>query len=77
MCVFCAGGLELSTTEYIEKQGNFIVVIENIPCEQCIQCGETYFSDEVVKQIEKILDSIKIIASEITVTVIDYTNKVA
>ncbi len=77
MCTFCSGSIEVSTTEYIEKQGNFIAVIKNIPCEQCNQCGEIYFSDDVVKQIEKILDSIKIIASEITVTVIDYANKVA
>ncbi len=77
MCTFCGGSLEMNTTEYIEKQGNFIVVIKNIPCEQCTQCGETYFSNDVVKHIENILDSIKIIASEITVTVIDYSNKVA
>lgn len=45
-CHFCKGNLEKSTTEYVEKIGSFIVVIENIPCDKCTQCGEAYFSDE-------------------------------
>lgn len=74
MCVFCKGTLKPDTTEYIEKQGNFIIVIKNVPCERCEQCGEVYFSDFVVQTLERILDGIKIIASEITVTVIDYSS---
>lgn len=77
MCVLCGGNLEQSTTEYIEKQDNYIVVIENIPCEKCIQCGETYFSDTVAQNIENILSQIQRISSELTVTVINYKNKVA
>ena len=76
-CTFCGGSAKPDTTEYIEKQGNFIVVIKNVPCEKCDQCGEVYFSNDVTKALEAILDSIGYIASEITVTVIDYSNKVA
>lgn len=77
-CTFCGGSAEKAVTEYIEKQGNYIVVIKNVPCDKCTQCGETYFSDDVVRNIEKILDTIKYISSELTVTVIDYSaNKVA
>lgn len=71
-CHFCKGNLEKSTTEFIEKIDNFIVVIENVPCEKCIQCGETYFSDDVAEKIEHILDSIQMISGAITVTIIDY-----
>ena len=53
-------------------------MIKNVPCEKCEQCGEVYFSNEVVQVIEKILDTIQYISSELTVTVIDYnTSKVA
>lgn len=76
-CHFCRGNLEKSTTEFMEKTDNFIVVIENIPCEKCMQCGEAYFADEVAGKIEQILDSIKMISSSLTVTVIDYTNTAA
>lgn len=77
MCVLCGGNLEQSTTEYIEKQDNYIVVIENIPCEKCTQCGEAYFSDTVAQNIENILSQIQRISSELTVTVINYKTKVA
>lgn len=76
-CHFCKGSLEKSTTEYMEKMDNFIVVIENIPCEKCAQCGEAYFTDEVAEKIEQILDSIQKISSSLTVTVIDYANTAA
>ena len=78
MCTFCGGNIKASTTEYIEKQGNYIIVIKNVPCNKCVQCGEEFFTTEVVEIIEKILDAIQFISSELTVTVIDYeNNKVA
>ena len=76
-CSFCGGNLQKDVTEYIEKQDNYIVVIKNVPCEKCVQCGEVYFSNDTVLAIEKILHTIQYISSELTVTVIDYQNKVA
>ena len=43
MCVFCKGKLIPATTDYIEKIGNYVVIIKNVPCEKCEQCGEEYF----------------------------------
>jgi YgiT-type zinc finger domain-containing protein len=77
MCTFCGGSLKESQTEYIEKQGNYLIVIGNVPCEECTQCGETYFNTEVVKTIESILNNSKAVSDEITVSMIDYNNKVA
>ena len=76
-CAFCGGAEKAATTEYIEKQGNYIIVIKNVPCMKCEQCGEVYFSTKVIKVIEKILDAIQMIASELTVTVIDYEQNTA
>ncbi|MCC8151200.1 MAG: type II toxin-antitoxin system MqsA family antitoxin [Lachnospiraceae bacterium] len=72
MCVFCGGNLKTDVTDYVEKIGNYVVVIKNVPCEKCTQCGEEYFSNTVAKKIESILNGIQRISSEITVTVIDY-----
>ena len=36
-----------------------------------------FFSTDVVKEIERILDTIQMIASELTVTVIDYEQNTA
>ena len=75
MCTFCGGNLKPNKTEYIEKQGNYIVVIKNVPCEKCEQCGEVYFSNQVVQVIEKILDTIQYISSELTVTLLLITTQ--
>jgi hypothetical protein len=60
----------------MEKLDNFIIVIENIPCEKCTQCGEAYFTDDVAEKIEEILNSVKLITG-LTLTVIDYTKQAA
>ncbi len=77
MCVYCRGALKETTTDYVEKINNYIIVIRGVPCEKCNQCGEEYFSDAVAQKIETILESIQKISSEITVTVINYPDKVA
>ena len=77
MCVYCGGNLEQTLTDFVEKIGNYVIIIKNVPCEKCTQCGEEYFSTPVSERIESILDSIQKISSELTVTVIDYSNKVA
>ena len=77
MCVYCGGKLEQTRTDFVEKIDNYVIIIKNVPCEKCTQCGEEYFSSAVAERIESILDNIQRISSEITVTVIDYSNKVA
>ena len=76
-CVMCKGTLEDKTTDYIEKQDNLVVSIENVPCEKCSQCGEEYFSTDAVRKIENILNRIQKISSSLTVTVINYKDKIA
>ena len=77
MCVFCKGKLKLNSTDYIEKMDNHIILIKDVPCEKCEQCGEVFFSTSTVKVIEGILDGIQQISSEISLTVIDYKKNVA
>ena len=42
-CSFCGGEVKSTTTEYIEKQGNYIIVTKNVLCGKCDRCGEEYF----------------------------------
>ena len=77
MCVFCGGKLKQSTTDYIEKMDNHVFFVKDVPCEECEQCGETYFNNSTVKVIERILNRIQHISSEISLTVIDYKKNVA
>jgi len=77
MCVFCKGKTEESKTEYIEKYKNYVVVINDVPCKKCIQCGETYFSNEVVQKIYDILNELQPSENEITLNIVDFVSVAA
>jgi len=72
MCIYCGGGLKPTKTDYIEKNDNMIILIKDVPCEECTQCGETYFGNDIAMALERILTGIQPISSEITLTVINY-----
>ena len=42
----------------------------NVPCEECEQCGEKFYTDKVAEQLEKMVESAKKLMQEISV--IDY-----
>jgi hypothetical protein len=54
---------------------NCVIVVKNVPCEECVQCGEKYYSDEVMEQLEAIISKVKDLASEVFVT--NYNSMVA
>jgi YgiT-type zinc finger domain-containing protein len=77
ICISCAGKTNPDNTDYIEKNDNHVILIKDVPCEECEQCGEIYFHDNIVIVLERILDSIQPVSSEITLTVIDYVKNAA
>lgn len=74
-CFFCKGKMTDSTTTHFAELDNCIIIIKNVPCEKCTQCGETVYSGEVAAQIERIVDSVSTVVSDIAV--VDYNGKVA
>ncbi len=74
-CLFCKGDMEKSFTTYFSELNNCMVIIKNVPCFKCTQCGETVFSGTVVKRIEDILDKIENSITE--VAIVNYSDKVA
>ena len=60
---------------YVATLKDCIIIVKNVPCEECVQCGEKYYSDEVMEKIEDIISHAKQTASEVVVT--DYNKKVA
>ena len=72
MCKLCkCDTVKQSTTTHVVNYKNSIIVIKNIPCEECEQCGEKYYTDEVVEQLEKMVNLAKQLMQEIAV--IDYS----
>ena len=41
------------------KQKNGKIYIKNVPSQVCKQCGEITYSNEVAKQLEKLVNSVK------------------
>lgn len=68
--------------EYRKKKVNYVVdledtiiIIKGVPAKVCTQCGEQYFDDEIAENIEKIVNQLKQLATE--VTIVNYKEKVA
>ena len=59
-----------SNTTYVVNYNNCIIVVKNVPCLECEQCGEKYYTDEVAERLEVIVDTAKKMMQEIAV--IDY-----
>ena len=75
MCMFCkCNTLKASTTTHVVNYKDCVIVIKNVPCEECEQCGEKYYTDEVAEQLENMVEKAKQLMQEISV--MDY-NRVA
>lgn len=72
MCMYCKGDtMRAGTTTHVVNYKNCVIVIKNVPCEECEQCGEKYFSDKVAEQLEILVDAAKKLMQE--VAIIDYS----
>ena len=67
-CFMCKGNLVAGTTTFMCDMGTCIIIIKNVPCNKCTQCGEISYSDEVSKNIQKIIFDLKKNVTDIAVT---------
>ena len=72
MCMYCKCKETFSSkTTHVVNYKDSIIVIKNVPCEECEQCGEKFFSDDVARRLDKIVALAKQLMQEISV--IDYS----
>lgn len=74
MCFSCKGTVENSITSYMTEYNGCYIIIKNVPCTKCTQCGEEYLNGVTLQKIETILEKLKDALTEIAV--VDY-NKAA
>ncbi len=74
-CFFCKGGLEKGTTTHVVTLEKCIIIVKNVPCTRCTQCGESFFDDEVAIQLEEIVKSFS--SSMMEITVVNYAGRAA
>ena len=74
-CFFCKGKMEDGFTTDTTDLGTCVVVIRNVPCHKCKQCGEVSYTLDVGERLEQITDGLKNSAAE--VAVVKYSSEVA
>jgi YgiT-type zinc finger domain-containing protein len=74
-CFFCKGALRDGSTTHVVNFDGGTVIVKHVPCMECAQCGETYYSDEVASRLEEIVNSVKSVVTE--VAIVSYTGKAA
>lgn len=71
MCKYCRNDKMInSSTTHVVNYNDYIIIIKNVPCVECIQCGEKYYTDEVALLLDKIVNNAKKQLQDILV--IDY-----
>ena len=75
-CFSCKSEKILTTTEtYFTRLNNCYIIIENVPCEKCQECGEIFFSANALEKIETIIDGLTNLTEK--VYIMDYTKTAA
>ena len=72
MCMFCkCDTVTPSLTTHVVNYNGAIIVIKNVPCEECEHCGEKFYTDDVAEKLEKMVNAAKQMMQEIAV--LDYS----
>lgn len=74
-CFFCKDDMAEGKTTHVVELQNCVVVVRNVPCLKCEQCGQVFLSGNVVKVLERIVSTLQNAMTE--VAVVNYSDKVA
>jgi len=66
-CFFCKGEMKSSITNHVVNLKNCIIIIKNVPCNECVQCGETFYDDVVAMTLERIINDLKSIVTDVAI----------
>ena len=67
-CFLCKNSdMAPATTTYMTTCDNCYIIIKNVPCLKCEQCGEEYIDWKTFQKIETIIEKVKGALTEIAV----------
>ncbi len=66
-CFYCKGDMEDGVTSHAVALEHCVIVVRDVPCTRCVQCGEAYFSDEIADELERIVARFREAKTEIAV----------
>ena len=74
-CTFCRGKVESRKVTFVYDYDNDYFLIENVPAEVCVQCGEKTYSPEVTDDLIRISRKTLKPARTVQVPVFEYTSQ--
>lgn len=74
-CFMCKGSLADNLTTFMVDIEKSIIIVKNVPSQVCDQCGEVSYNNEVTKQLESTVSSLRMSITEIAV--VNYISQVA
>ena len=67
-CLICkAEAMTSDRSTYFAQLPNCYVIIENVPCMKCAQCGEVVYAASVMEKIDTLLKKVQMVASKIMI----------
>lgn len=66
-CYYCKGNMTDDFSNYMVDLDEHFIIVRNLPCHNCSQCGEVSYSGGVVERLEKIVGKLKEVVTEIAV----------
>ncbi|MDO4893394.1 MAG: type II toxin-antitoxin system MqsA family antitoxin [Eubacteriales bacterium] len=71
-CMECGGRYINTTRTHVVDMKSYIIIIRNVPCLECVQCGDAIYTDAVATRLDDIVQSMKNFMGEIAV--VEYTD---
>ena len=74
-CFHCKGNAIQKLKTHAATLDQCVIIVKSVPALVCEQCGEVYFTDEVMQKLELIIDRLENIIKE--VAIVEYSAAVA
>lgn len=74
-CFYCKGKMEEGTTTHVVDLGACLIIVRNVPCSRCAECGAVTYTAAVARRLEAIIDGLSDALTEIAI--VNYNDKVA
>jgi len=57
-CMYCKGKMEKKTAPFHVNREKYHLTLDKIPAWVCTQCGEAYFEEHQVEEIQKVIETL-------------------
>ena len=55
-CYFCRGTVEGKRITHVHRWGDQVIILEDVPADVCLQCGEVYLSPDVLEAMDRLVN---------------------